>query len=130
MNSQIRKIIVLTMLTALLLTVATETFAQVPDCTQPEAWPASMAITYMKNAGIVTGESLDFGKTRVIRIASEKVGDDLYRQVHLIRFTRKSGERISVITVSDASIQECSMSDVTVYIVSERLADRSAEKNR
>ena len=80
MNSQIRKIIVLSILTALLLTVSTEIFAQVPDCTQPEAWPASMAVTYMKNAGIVTSESLDFGKTRVFRIASEKVGDDLYRQ--------------------------------------------------
>ncbi len=103
-------------------------FAKAPDCTSPDAWPAGMAFTYLKNAGIVDNATLDFSKTAVTRLASEKVDKDLYRQIHLIRFTKKSGEQVVVITVNDVSSDECSMSDVGVYVVTKQLGNYLNQK--
>jgi hypothetical protein len=54
-------------------------------------------------------------------LASEKIGKDLYRQIHYVVFTEKSGRTIEVITSNDASNVECSMSAVKVFVVSKRL---------
>ena len=89
-----------------------------PDCTSPDAWPAGSAFAHLKDAGLVNNEQLDFKKTTVSRIASEKIGRDLYRQVHLVSFQKNSGERVDAITVNNASREECSMSEVEVYVVS------------
>jgi hypothetical protein len=56
-----------------------------------------------------------------VRLASEKVGKDLYRQVYDITFYEKTGSKIEVITSSKASNEECSMSGVDVFVVSRRL---------
>jgi len=96
-------------------------FAGSPDCAHVEGWPSSMAFTYLKNAGLVNNVVLDFTKTTIKRLASEKIGKDLYRQVHLVRFYKKTGEQVAVITVNDASHDECSMSDVDVYVVTKQL---------
>lgn len=114
---------------ALLLALPTCGRADGPDCTAPEAWPGSMAFTHLKNGGVVDGAGLDLGKTKVTRIASEKIGKDLYRQVHLVRFVRKSGEEVNAITVNDASHEECSMSDVTVYAITKRLGGEQTTTN-
>lgn len=95
-------------------------FADIPDCTNPDAWPAGMAFTRLKNDGILDNNILDFAKTKVTRLASEKIRKNLYRQVHMVYFFKKSGARIDAITVNDVSHQECSMSDVEVYIVSKQ----------
>ena len=94
-----------------------------PDCSGTQQWATSMAFVHLKNSGITNNEKLDFSKTLTKRIASEKIGKDLYRQVHHITFTEKSSNVIQVITVSDASNDECSMSGVDVYIVSKKLGD-------
>ena len=94
---------------------------QSPDCTGPEQWPASMAFVKLKNAGITDNNKLDFSKTKTIRLASEKLKDNLYRQVHLITFVEKSGKTINAITVNEASNEECSMSGVDVYVVGKLL---------
>lgn len=99
--------------------------AKDPDCTSPDAWPAGMAFTHLKNDGLVDNEILDFKKTQVVRLASEKIGKDLYRQVHRVRFVKKSNEQITVITVNEVSSQECSMSKVDLYVVTKRLGDYS-----
>ena len=83
-----------------------------------------MAFTFLKNAGITDNSKVDFSKTKVVRLASEQIGKDLYRQVHYITFFEKSSEIISVITVNDASMEECSMSEVEVYQVKERLDNK------
>ncbi len=83
-----------------------------------------MAFVELKNAGITTNDELDFDKTRTVRLASEKIGKDLYRQIHLVTFTQKSGETIKVITNNDASNEECSMSSVEVYIISTHLGEQ------
>jgi hypothetical protein len=75
-------------------------FATTPDCTDPDAWPCSMAFTYLKNARILNNDELDFSKTVITRLSSEKIGKDLYRQIHLIRFTNKSGAKVVVITIN------------------------------
>lgn len=63
-----------------------------PDCAGVERWPA----------GIITNDKVDWAKTKTVRLASERVGKDLYRQVHRVTFTEGSGNTIEVITVSDA----------------------------
>ena len=92
-----------------------------PDCTGIEAWPAAMAYGALKNAGDLSPETVDFSKRRSVRIASEQIGRDLYRQVHRVTFGLKDGRTIEVLTISDASHEECSMSDVTVFVVAKRL---------
>ena len=94
-----------------------------PDCTGVGSWAPSMAFVHLKNAGITDNDKLDFTKTKVVRLASEKIGNDLYRQLHRVTFTEKSGRIIEVITSNDASSQECSMSGVEVYVVSKRLGE-------
>jgi hypothetical protein len=115
---------------ATLLMLALSSFwasAKTPDCTSADAWPAAMAFTHMKNGGIVSNDELDFKKTLVTRLASEKIGKDLYRQVHLVRFIKRSGEPIDAITINEASSEECSMSGVDVYLVAKRLGDYSKQ---
>jgi hypothetical protein len=75
------------------------------------------------NAGLIARDSADAGKTQVQRLASEKIGPDLYRQVHRIVYTTRPAGRIEVITVNEASSEECSMSGVSVFVVSQRLGE-------
>lgn len=95
-----------------------------PDCAGVERWPTSMAFMHLKNAGLTSNDKLDFSKTKTVRLASEQIGKDLYRQIHLVIFFEKGGATIEVITESDASTEECSMSDVEVFVVSKRLGGK------
>ena len=58
---------------------------------------------------------LDHSKPTVKLLASEKIGKDLYRQIHLVRFVKKTGEPVSAITVNEALHQECSTTEADVY---------------
>jgi len=78
----------------------------------------NMAFVKLKNAGITSNESLDFHKTKTTRLASENIGNNLYTQIHFIVFTEKSGKKIEVVTKNMASNEECSMSDVEVFVIS------------
>jgi len=98
--------------------------AGTPDCSGPEGWPTAMAFVHLKNAGITNNNELDFEKVKTVRLASEKIGKDLYRRIHFVTFTKKSGETIQVVTSNDASHEECSMSGVEVYLVSKRLGEQ------
>jgi hypothetical protein len=95
--------------------------ADAPKCDGTESWATSMAFVHLKNAGMLYNETTDFSKTRTTRIASEKIGKDLYRQVHRVTFIQKSGSPIEVITVNDASHEECSMGGVEVFVISKEL---------
>ena len=97
--------------------------AQPPKCSGVDQWATNMAFVQLKNSKITNNEALDFSKTKTVLIASEKIGDDLYRQVHVITFIKKSGDIIKVITVNDASNEECSMSGVQVYLINKELGD-------
>jgi len=95
-----------------------------PDCRGIDRWPTMMAIAKLKNAGITDNYRLDFTKTKTKRLASEKISKNIYRQIHHIRFTEKSGKIIEVITSNESSKEECSMSAVDVFVVSQHLKAR------
>src|SRR5579863_5668314 len=95
-------------LTLALLAVIPAAEAASPRCDGRENWAAGMTQATLKNAGLLNYSEIDFSKTRVIRIASEKIGKDLYRQVHRIIYAKTSGGTIEAIAVNDASHAECS----------------------
>ncbi|WP_396334116.1 hypothetical protein [Burkholderia anthina] len=103
---------------SLILAAPLVCFAKAPACA---SWPTKMAISSLKNAGITDPTKLDESKTKAVLLASEKTGKDLYRQVYDITFFEKSGAKIQVITNSEASSSECSMSGVDVYVVSQKI---------
>lgn len=108
----------------LMLVLAQYAIAGSPNCDGINNWATSMAFTHLKNSGLISNETTVFSKTKTVRLASEKIGKNLYRQVHQVSFTEKSGNVIEVITVNDASREECSMSDVDVFIISKHLGTR------
>ena len=81
-----------------------------------------MTFVHLKNAGFVDNSSIiDRSKIKTVRIASEKIGKGLWRQVYHVTFMKTSGETIEAIAVHDASLEECSMTGVDVYVVSKHL---------
>ncbi|QAU23553.1 hypothetical protein EO087_05765 [Dyella sp. M7H15-1] len=106
------------LLAALLLVSPMLCFAKAPTCS---SWPTNIAIASLKNAGITDPTKLDESKTKAMLLASEKVGTDLYRQIYDITFYEKSGVTVQVITNSEASSSECSMSGVDVYVVARKI---------
>ena len=80
-----------------------------------------MARTSLTNAGLLDKSEIDFAKTKTIQLASEKVGKDLWHQVYFVTFFKRSGDKIQAVVVHDASIEECSMTGVKVYVVSRLL---------
>ena len=105
----------------MLLVSPLSSFANDPVCSGTEQWPTDVAFVHLKNAGMTDNYKLDFTKTKTIRLASEKIGKDLYRQIHQVIFTEKDGKTIEVITSNDASSEECSMSAVDVFVISKHL---------
>jgi hypothetical protein len=106
---------------AILLLSASSAFAKEPDCAGPDNWAAVQVFTSMKNAGLIKNDQLDFRRTKVRRISSERIGRDLWRQVLFVQYYRNDGSPVEAIAVSDASQEECSMGDVQVYLVSRKL---------
>lgn len=105
----------------LLLITSTALGNQDLGCSGPDNWAASFAYAELKSSGLLTPETVDFSKTHVELLAQQKIGDDLYRQIHEIVFTLKSGSDVRVVTTSDASAEECSMSSVKVRVVGQVL---------
>ncbi|MCC8392993.1 hypothetical protein LJ656_10370 [Paraburkholderia sp. MMS20-SJTR3] len=107
-----------------LLCFSALSIAKPPPC---ESWPTNIADGWLIDAGLLDKDKLDHAKTRAVRLSSEKIGKDrfygkdLYRQVHHITYYEKGGKQISVITVNDAGWEECSMSEVEVFVVSQHM---------
>jgi hypothetical protein len=85
-----------------------------------------MAFVLLKNAGITNNDKIDFSKTKTVRLASEKIGKDLWHQVYDVTFTEYSGRTLEAIAVHDASQEECSITGVELYIVSQHLSSQGA----
>jgi hypothetical protein len=117
-----------TLAAAIILSTA-PAFAKDPDCGGPNHWPAAMVFVAMKNAKIVTNDQIDFSRTRVTRIASEQIGPDLWRQVHLVQYFRRDGSALEAIAVSDSSQDECSMGDVKTFVISTKLLPSGEKSN-
>ena len=80
-----------------------------------------MTFGHLKNAGLVDNVSVDFSKTKTVRLASEKISKNLWHQVYHVTFTKTSGEVIEAIAIHDASSEECSMTGVEVFVISRHL---------
>ena len=89
------------------------------DCSG--GWPTNMTSTHLKNVGLVDNSSVDFSKTKTIRLASERIGKDLWHQVYHVTFTKTTGELIEAIAIHDASAAACSMTGVEVLVISKHL---------
>ena len=92
-----------------------------PDCAGPDHWAAGMAFAKLKNAGVITSENVDFDHVSSKALLSARIGRDLWRQAFRVVFPLQSGTRIEAIVVSDASSEECSMSDAQVFLISKAL---------
>lgn len=90
-----------------------------PDCSAPDNYAASVVFGYLKNNGLTTNNKIDWNRTKVTELAHQKIGKDLYKQVHLVIYMEKSGKKFAVIAINDASSQECSMTGPDLYLVSE-----------
>jgi len=88
-----------------------------PKCDGIENWPASMAFVYLKNENLITNEQIDFAKSNVNLLASQKTTDDTYVQIHRVEFLKFDGSKIIVITENIASKQECSEGPVKAYLI-------------
>ncbi|WP_322062185.1 hypothetical protein [Paraburkholderia sp. J63] len=97
-------------------------FATLPAGLPCASWPTNISEVKLQNAGIVKIAQLDESKTKAVPVAIQKIGKDLYRQVFDITLQAKSGEEFHVMTVNEASSQECSMSDVDVYLISRKFS--------
>lgn len=86
-----------------------------PGCT---SWPMNMAEVWMKNEKIVDIADIDETKTESKLLAIEKHGKGEYTQIYHFVFHDKNGKKYEVITQNDASANECSLSDVNVFLVS------------
>ncbi|CAG22533.1 hypothetical protein PBPRB0660 [Photobacterium profundum SS9] len=100
--------------------------ASSPKCDAPTSWAPNMAYVYLLNNKVLTADKVEHDKTIVSQIASEQIANDIYRQVHHVIFTLKSGESIEVITSNEASSEECSLGSVDVFLISNKFSDRSA----
>ena len=98
---------------------STSTSKHGPDCSG--SWPTNMAQATLKDAGILKNEEIDFAKSKTVRLASEQTAKDLWHQVYLVKFHKKSGDDVKAIVIHDASAEECSMTDVQVFVVSTTL---------
>jgi len=109
-------------LTGLLFTcVAGPAAASAPDCSGPEHYPGSMAYVLLKDAGVLTPEAVDFDHTTSRMLVSERIRQNLWRQVFRVTFPLKNGGKVEAIVINDASQEECSMTAPEVFLVSKQL---------
>ena len=86
------------------------------DCS---SWPRNMAETWLKNRNIVDISQLDEAKTQTLRLASEKKTQGISTDIYHFVFFKKDGEHYEIITKSDSSRDECSISAVDIYFISQ-----------
>ena len=112
-----RKLLLVTLLAVLPIL----SFAKGPDC---DSWPMNISEGWLKKAGIVDIINLDESKTKITLLASEKKAKGLYTQIYHFIFYDSIGNSYEIITNSDASYKECSMSDVDIYLISKRVLNK------
>ena len=115
------------LLVILLAALPILSFAKGPDC---YSWPMNMSEVWLKNAGIVDIKNLDESKTKITLLASEKKAKGLYTQIYHFIFYDEKGNSYEIITNSDASYEECSMSDVDVYLISKLISNIYKQENK
>ncbi|PIT61156.1 hypothetical protein BHC47_07705 [Snodgrassella alvi] len=113
------------LLVTLLAVLPILSFAKGPDC---DSWPMNISEGWLKNAGIVDIINLDESKTKSTLLASEKKAKGLYTQIYHFIFYDTTGNTYEIITNSDASYEECSMSGVDIYLISKSYINKRVNK--
>ncbi len=85
------------------------------------SWPTTYTLEVLKDAGLVKPEQVDATKTHTLRLASEKVGNDLWNQMYLVTFTLRNGSTIKAIAHVNASSDPDMRNGPAVYVVSKVL---------
>ncbi|MDW6002753.1 hypothetical protein [Vibrio mangrovi] len=81
-------------------------------------WPMNMAKIWLQDKKIVNEDELNEDRTQFKLLASETMKNAQYTDVYLFSFFDKTGKEYDVITQNISSDEECSISDVNIYMVS------------
>lgn len=104
---------------AFVLLALANSSATTPDlqCSDTNDWAASVALVHLRKAGLVEDANIDFDKTDVQLLAQQQIGDDLYKQIHTVTYTLKTGATVQVVTHSNATRESCAGSSVQTFVV-------------
>lgn len=95
-------------------------YAQSPPAC--EHWPKTMALMSMKNAGITDATQINEKETKVILLAYQALPRGIFKEIYDITYFSNDRKHVfEVITSSESSYEECSMSDVTTFFISKHL---------
>ncbi|WP_198943936.1 hypothetical protein [Acetobacter sp. DsW_54] len=95
-------------------------YAQSPPAC--EHWPKTMALMGMRNAGIVDLDKINEDKTKFVLLAYQALPNGLFKEIYDITYFSNEGKLVfEVITSSESSYEECSMSDVTTFLISRHI---------
>ncbi|EFE96589.1 Uncharacterised protein [Serratia odorifera] len=123
-------LMMLTSLKKMLLIFSLSVMPAIADAKGPDCWhwPASMAQVKLKNGQIKHADEIDSDNPRRVNkvlLSEQMVGLDPfyhqenYLQIYLFTFLDAAGKPIAqAITKSHSTYTECSMDEVTVYVVS------------
>lgn len=84
-------------------------------------WPTTLTLRVLQDAGLVDAGQIDPAGTQAVRLASEKVGKDLWSQFYLVRFKLRTGNTVEAIAAINASKTADMRSGPVVYVVSKVL---------
>ncbi len=101
--------------------IAGAAHAQPPACAH---WPTTMALVQLKNDGALDPATLDQTAAKATLLAAQPAGRGVYKEIYDITYREKGGRTVEVLTASEASNEECSMSAVDVWVISKHLGGR------
>ena len=82
MNMNMKAYLLSLLIGLMVFSLSSMVFAGHPDCSGVERWATAMAFVHLNNAKVTNNDKVDFNKTKTVRLASEKIGNDLYTQIH------------------------------------------------
>ena len=95
------------------------------EATPPPAcahWPTTMALMSLKNAGILDPTQINEAATRSVLLAAQPLPHGIFKEIYSITYTSTDGRKtFDVITSNESSGEECSISDVTTFVVARKL---------
>jgi hypothetical protein len=92
------------------------------DCNYLHNYAENISYLKLKDQKLIKPNDVIENKTKSVLIASEKINKNLYKDVHLITFFLKNNTTIKVISINYSSPEECSMSDVEVYLIKSKIS--------
>lgn len=78
-----------------------------------------IAFTMLTDAHLLDKEAVVDQTSKMI--VSQRIGRGLWRQVFEVAYKMKAGPNVQAIVVNDASLEECSLSEPKVFLVTKAL---------